>query len=157
MPLTKVFEAIVVFFSQLGGYSHCPRHFNHCLANHASAITIPIGQTILLNSLASDVSKHVPGILPQLVVHAGATNLKSLTTDGTILRAIQAAYSQALTNVLYFSLASLAVAMPFALCMEWKTLKGPDTQDMDCVAHPNLEGPPMNVRSLEALDPEQVG
>lgn len=154
MPLIKsVCEAIIVFFSQLGGYSHCPRHSIYCLANSASAITIPVGQTILVNSLASDVSKHVPGISPQLVVHAGATNLKSLTTDKMILRAIQAAYSQAVTNVLYFSLAALTVAMPFALCMEWKNLKEPNADDME---HQNLEGSPSSVRSQEAVGPGKL-
>ena len=147
-------EAIVVFFSQLGGYSHSSRHLIYCLANCASAITLPVGQTILVNSLASEVSKHVSGVPSQLVVHAGATNLKSLTTDSTTLRAIQAAYSQAVTNVLYFSLAAIAVAMPFALCMEWKNLK--DAQKMDGVEHRNLEGSPSNVRSQEAIDPEKL-
>ncbi|KAM0803162.1 hypothetical protein BDR22DRAFT_791950, partial [Usnea florida] len=89
----------------------------------AGAITTPVRQIIWAKILASDVSKHVPGVPPQIVVRAGATNLKSLTADSTILRAIQAACSQAVTNVLYFSLATLAVTVPFALCMEWKNLK----------------------------------
>ena len=73
-----------------------------------------------------------------------------------ILRAIQAAYSQAVTNVLYFSLAALAVAMPFVLCMEWKKMKGPNAQEMGGVKHQNFEGPPNSVRSQEAVGTEKL-
>ena len=103
------------------------------------ALTLPIGQTILVNTLSSEVSRHHLEISPQSVIHAGATNLKSLTTDGTVLLALQACYSQAVTNVLYFALAAIALGMPFAICMEWKTLKGPQTKEKDGGEHSELE------------------
>ena len=103
------------------------------------AVTLPIGQTILVNTLSSEVSRHHLEIPPQSVIHAGATNLKSLTTDDTVLRALQACYSQAVTNVLYFALAAIALGMPFAITMEWKTLKSPQTEEKGGGEHSESE------------------
>ena len=103
------------------------------------ALTLPIGQTILVNTLSSEVSRHHLDISPQNVIHAGATNLKSLTTDGAVLLALQACYSQAVTNVLYFALAAIALGMPFAIFMEWKTLKEPQVEGNDGGEHSELE------------------
>lgn len=72
-----------------------------------------------------------------------------------MLRAIQAAYSQAVTNVLYFSLAAIAVAMPFALCMEWKNMKGSDVQAIDGAEHQNMDKSSSSIRRQGAVDPEK--
>ena len=110
--------------------------FSHSLAGESSskepcysltcvsrAIAIPIGETIFVHSLSSEISKHTPEISGSLVVHVGPTNLKSLTTDSSTLRSLRASYSQAVTDVIYFSTAALAVALPFALFMEWRNIK----------------------------------
>lgn len=38
------------------------------------------------------------------------------------MRDLRSCYAQAVTNTMYFALASLAFALPFALCMEWRRL-----------------------------------
>ncbi|KAL9075027.1 MAG: hypothetical protein Q9161_001958 [Pseudevernia consocians] len=103
---SSITNAIVVFFSQLGG-----------------AITIPIGQTIFVSSLASANSKRSTGVSAQAIIHAGATNLNSLSADPSTIHALQDSYSEAVTDVLYFSVGALAIAMPLALFMEWKSMK----------------------------------
>ena len=104
-----------------------------------------------MNSLSSEVSRRRVGIPAQAVIHAGATNLKSLTTDNTVLRDLQACYSQAVTNVLYFALAALVIGMPFAIFMEWKTLKPPHTQEMHGGEHRGTEKLADSTSSKEAV------
>ncbi len=100
-----------------------------------SAVTIPIGQTILVSSLTSEVSKRSVGIPAQNVVHAGATNLNRLSADPSTLRALQASYSQAVTNILYFSLGVLVFALPFAVLMEWKSVKSLSGEHAAIIEH----------------------
>ena len=76
-----------------------------------------------MSSLTSENSKRLTGISAQAIIHAGATNLNSLSADPSTIRALQASYSQAVTNVLYFSVGTLAIAMPVAVSMEWKSIK----------------------------------
>ncbi|PLB43284.1 efflux pump antibiotic resistance protein [Aspergillus steynii IBT 23096] len=100
-------NAIIVFFSQLG-----------------AAISIAIGQNILETSIAHQVHHHsnLP-ITAETVIAAGPTGLQSLTSDATILRALQDAYAYGIRAVMYFGLAGSCVAVPFALGMEWRNVK----------------------------------
>ena len=88
-----------------------------------SAVGISIGQTIFLHSLIAEVPKSVRGISPQAVFHDGATNLPLLAPDPDVLRALRGAYARAVVDVLYFALGTAAVALPFALVMEWRNVK----------------------------------
>ena len=76
-----------------------------------------------MNSLSTETPKRTSKIPVQAILQAGATNLAKITNDGNTLRSIQAAYSQSLTNTLYFSTGTIAIALPFALCMEWLNVK----------------------------------
>ena len=78
--------------------------------------------------------------------------MKSLTTDDTVLRALQACYAQAVINVLYFALAAIVLGMPFAIFMEWKTLKGPQTEEMVGREHSELEKLGEATTSTEATE-----
>ena len=118
------------------------------------AIAIPIGETVLVNTLSSKVRKHTPGIPAELVVHAGATNLKSLTTDSSTLRSLQASHSQAVTNVLYFATAVLAMALPFAVFMEWKAVKKVASEDIEGQARAECEKSTEGVNSRDFINSE---
>lgn len=107
-----------------------------------------------MNTLSSEVRKHTPGIPAELVVHAGATNLKSLTTDSSTLRSLQASYSQAVTNVLYFATALLAMASPFAVLMKWKTVKKVASEDNEGQARAGCKRSTEGVNSRDFMNSE---
>ena len=99
-------SGVIVFFSQLGG-----------------AIAVPVAETIFVGSISSQVAAQAfPGISPEAVVHAGATELGSLTADPKILRLLQGAYSLGVSKTLYLATAMAAAALPFAVGMEWRTV-----------------------------------
>lgn len=75
-----------------------------------------------MNSLAAEVPKLTTTVSPKAVIQAGATNLRVLTADPSTLRALQAAYATAVVHTLYLALASMAIALPFAVGMEWKNV-----------------------------------
>lgn len=87
------------------------------------AIAIPIGETIFVNSLLTQVPKNTQAVSPQAVVDAGATNLNKISASPTVLYALQLSYSTAVTNTLYLAIASVALALFFACGMEWKNIK----------------------------------
>ncbi|GAA86110.1 efflux pump antibiotic resistance protein [Aspergillus luchuensis IFO 4308] len=99
-------NAITVFFSQLG-----------------AAIAVAIGESIFETSVEHQVrTSHLP-IAAETVIAAGPTGLRSLTTDATILRALQDAYAYGIRAVMDFGLAAACLAVPFALAMEWRNVK----------------------------------
>lgn len=82
-----------------------------------------MGNTVLVNGLLREVPRATDRVSPQAVIKAGPTNFQRLTVDPTVLRALKYSYSKAIQNILYFSLATIAVSVPFAIGMEWKNLK----------------------------------
>lgn len=88
-----------------------------------SAIAVAIGESIFETSVAHQVrTSHLP-IAAETVIAAGPTGLQSLTTDATILRALQDAYAYGIRAVMDFGLAAACLAVPFALAMEWRNVK----------------------------------
>ena len=87
------------------------------------AIAIPIGETILVNALLKEVPRRTNAISAQDVITAGAKNLRTLTNDAAVLCAIQAAYAKAAASTVYLAVAAACVSLPFAMFMEWKSVK----------------------------------
>jgi ABC-type Fe3+ transport system permease subunit len=58
-----------------------------------------------------------------LVLAAGPAGLKAFADDPVILRFLQNCYANAVNHTLYVALATSAVAVPFALCMQWLNVK----------------------------------
>ena len=113
------------------------------LANvDARAIAIPIGETILINALLREVPRRTNVVSAQDVIAAGATNLHTLTNDDVVLCAIQAAYAKAVTSTLYLAVTAACVCLPFAIFMEWKSVKprsAPEEEDNEAVLTPKKE------------------
>ncbi|KAL9608974.1 MAG: hypothetical protein Q9167_006225 [Letrouitia subvulpina] len=93
------------------------------LLTQNSAVSISLGQTILLSRLSHEVPRLTKAISAQEVFHAGAVGLSSLSSDPKIIYSIRVAYASSISDVIIFTAAALAVAFPFALGMEWKNLK----------------------------------
>ena len=78
----------------------------------------------------------------QAAISAGATNLRTLTHNATVVYALQAAYAKAVTNTVYLAVAAACLCLPFAVFMEWKSVKpsevskeeGNECNDKDTVA-----------------------
>lgn len=57
------------------------------------------------------------------MVLAGPTGIRTLTSDPTLTRAIQDAYCYAFQMTMYYALATVLVAIPFAAGMQWLNAK----------------------------------
>ncbi|KAI8634021.1 MFS general substrate transporter [Xylariaceae sp. FL1651] len=98
--------AIAVFSYQLGG-----------------ALSVAIGQNLLLNKLKITVPRHTDKITAQAVIEVGATGLTHLTSDPKVLSALRLAYAEAVRDPLILALAATLLAFPFACCMERLNVK----------------------------------
>lgn len=88
-----------------------------------SAIAIPIGNAIFVNSLLSEVPKHTQAIAPEVVIGAGAEKLEEISSNSDILGALRLSYSIAVTNTLYLALATVCLGLFSACGMERKNIR----------------------------------
>lgn len=58
-----------------------------------------------------------------VVIGVGPTGIKFLTLDESVIRLLQESYCYAFDMTMYFALAALVVAIPFALGMQWLNTK----------------------------------
>jgi len=98
--------AIVMFCQTLGG-----------------AIFISVAQNIFTNRLLSNVISIVPDLNPSIVLQSGATNLVT-AIPAQYLSGVIEAYNDAITTAFYVAVATAALSIFGAVCMEWKSVKG---------------------------------
>lgn len=89
---------------------------------HRSA-AIAIGQSLFINGLLREIPKLTEAIDPHTVVSAGPLNLKALATSPAVLHALRSAYSLAVRDTMYYSLAAVCITIPFAFGMQWLNVK----------------------------------
>jgi hypothetical protein len=83
------------------------------------AIAVVIGQTIVLNTFASEVPKAIPALSPRLVMNAGAAGLSEIAGSHSVEVILRAIWNQAIVRTMYVSLAFAVAAIPF----EWLNAK----------------------------------
>lgn len=96
---------------------------------------MPIGETIFLNVILTEAPKRTPDIPPHTIIAAGSTNLKSLAPNASVLRALHILYSKAITRTFLLALVTAAVALPFAVLMDWRVPKkrsGEEIPETEC-------------------------
>ena len=76
-----------------------------------------------MNSFVTQVSRDTPATSAAVVLAVGATNLRNLNLVPEILRGIRNAYCVAISNTLLLAAVAAGIAIPLALCMEWKNVK----------------------------------
>ena len=123
-------NAVIIFFQNLGG-----------------SLAIPIGNALLVDGLQTSIPKVTSALDAQTVISVGPTKLAMLTRDPALLEALRGCYVVAVQYTLYLSLAAIAVALPFALGMEWRRLKIPEK--------PGGDGPAAN-QDVEAATMQQA-
>lgn len=99
-------NAIAIFFNTLGG-----------------AISVSIAQNIFENTLIKQLRKDAPSVNPELIVMAGATHIREVTTPQQ-LPGVLRAYDTAVTTAFILPIATASVAFFCSLAMEWKSVKG---------------------------------
>lgn len=99
-------NAVAIFFNSLGG-----------------AISISIAQNIFANTLVKEVPKYAPGMDPQVLLAAGATNIRSVVPP-ELLDGVLFAYNQAVTTSYILAIACGGLAALSSVMFEWKSVKG---------------------------------
>ncbi|OTB08908.1 hypothetical protein M426DRAFT_260239 [Hypoxylon sp. CI-4A] len=98
--------AIAVFSYQLGG-----------------ALSVAIGQNLLLSKLIVSVPKHTDVVSPFEVIAAGATGLSAIAPTPEVLYALRSAYAEAIRDTFTLALAAACFAFPFSCAMERLNIK----------------------------------
>ena len=86
------------------------------------ALFVSVGQNVFANQLLSGIKDAAPGLDPSIILHVGATQLKTKVPP-QFLATTQIAYNNALTNTWYTSAALSSLSIIGALGMEWKSVK----------------------------------
>ena len=82
-----------------------------------------IGETVLINSLAKEISKASTGLEAKTVVDAGPLALPSLSPSPEILKTLRNAYAIAVSHTNVFATVAICLAVPTTLSMRWIRLK----------------------------------
>jgi hypothetical protein len=88
----------------------------------SGAIFVAVGQNVYLNRLASSLRRDLPNLDPNLVLHVGATELKSAVPSGD-LDVVKRAYNDALTYMWYICVALACATAIGAAGIEWRNVK----------------------------------
>ncbi|KAK4551814.1 hypothetical protein LTR86_010900 [Recurvomyces mirabilis] len=99
-------NAVAIFFNTLGG-----------------AISVSIAQNIFSNTLIKQLPKDAPGVDPAMIIGAGATHIREVTTPQQ-LPGVLLAYDKAITTAFILPIATSGLAFLASLAMEWKSVKG---------------------------------
>ncbi|KAL6857305.1 major facilitator superfamily domain-containing protein [Trichoderma novae-zelandiae] len=92
-----------------------------------SAIFLPVAQTIFLGTLV-DKTSNIPGIDPNSVVTAGATELKNLVPADD-LKTLLVDYNDSIMPVFYLVAGMSSATMLGSVFVEWKSLKARANKD----------------------------
>jgi MFS family permease len=86
-------------------------------------VFVSVGQNILSSRLISALAAaRIPGLVPRIVINAGATNLRNVVRP-EYLGAVLKAYNHAVTNVFDVAVGTGCVLIVGALAMEWRSVK----------------------------------
>jgi hypothetical protein len=87
------------------------------------ALFLTFGETIFTNSLRNTIPTYAPGVNPQVIVEAGATNIRAIVANPKTLAGVLVAYSKSIDRVFYLTIACSGVAFLFAWGMGWKDIR----------------------------------
>ena len=99
-------NAVAIFFNSLGG-----------------AVSISIAQNIFANTLVKEVPRYVPGVDPQVLLAAGATNVRAVVPP-EMLEGVLWGYNKAVVSSYVLAIACGGLAALSSLLFEWKSVKG---------------------------------
>lgn len=95
------------------------------------ALFLGVTQTVFSNGLVTGIKKYAPGLDPNLLIHTGATQIRSVLTENHLeseIRPAIQAYVSGLRDSYRLVLGLSAAAFVASLFLEWKSVKK-DGQD----------------------------
>lgn len=90
---------------------------------------MPISNAILIHGLTQEIPHSDAKTIGVHAVIKASVNLKSLTDEPVVLRALRYCYVAGIRGIMIFSLVAVVVALPFAICTEWKRVKTTTSKD----------------------------
>jgi hypothetical protein len=91
--------------------------------NLASAVMVSVAQSVFINQLRTHLAKYVPEADSDVILHAGATEIKDLV-PADLYNAVIFAYNKALCQTFYVGVALSCCAVFGVLALKWVNLKG---------------------------------
>ncbi|KAL2018468.1 hypothetical protein VTK56DRAFT_824 [Thermocarpiscus australiensis] len=88
-----------------------------------SSVCVAVGDTILNNSLRSLLRQDVPSVDPEMVIHAGAANIRGVIHDPEIMQQVLVAFATSVDRIFYISTAAAAATLLFAWGFGWKDIR----------------------------------
>lgn len=86
-------------------------------------MAVPISNAILIHSLTQEIPLSDAKSIGAHAVIKASVNLKALTNEPLVLRALRYCYVAGIRGIMIFSLVAVVVSLPFAICTEWKRIK----------------------------------
>jgi hypothetical protein len=87
------------------------------------AIFLAMGETLLTNSLKSNLPKLAPEVDPNAVVDAGATAIRDVVKDPVQLEGVIESYAKAVNVIFYVAAGSAALVVFLSWGMGWKDIR----------------------------------
>lgn len=87
------------------------------------AVLLTLGDTVFTNSLRSYILTYAKGVNPQAVIDAGATGIRTLITNPTLLAEVLLAYSKSIDRVFYLMVGCSCACFIFGWGMGWKDIR----------------------------------
>lgn len=84
---------------------------------------MPISNAILIHRLTQEIPRSDAKTVGTQAVIKASVNLKALTNEPIVLRALRYCYADGIRGPMIFSLVAVVVSLPFAICTEWKRVK----------------------------------
>jgi hypothetical protein len=91
----------------------------------ASAIFLPVGQSVFQNQLSASLQSKLPALDATLVLQSGATGFRGHLTPSQ-LPSVLLAYNEAICQTFYVAIATASLSIFGPIFMDWLSLKSED-------------------------------
>lgn len=91
--------------------------------NFGGSLFVSAAQNVFNNRLASELRVYTSGIDPSVILHVGATELKTVVPPNQV-HGVLLAYNSSITHTWYIALAMACLTAIPAIFVEWKSVKG---------------------------------
>jgi hypothetical protein len=93
-------------------------------------VFVAVAQTILSNTLVSEISANLPSFDASRISTSGATDLRKGLSPQQ-LPIVLRAYNKGIDNIFYLSLGLACVAFIASFFVEWKSVRKPEEEQSD--------------------------
>jgi hypothetical protein len=87
------------------------------------AVFLALGDTIFTNSLSTTIPIYAPGVNPQAVIAAGATDIRGVVSNPSLLAGVLVAYSKSVDRVMYLAVGCACATFLCAWGMGWQDIR----------------------------------